>query len=159
MTLVASWEMQPFSEKFQTEIDFFRFPILDRAMPMAEIVYAYGYAIPRGAENLNEALEFLTYMSSVEAQTVLAQGLGPTATPANLDVDPEVLYPSQIKGLALLRDAHEVAIAHFLAVPPAVMGQFENALEKFVRQPDTIHDILLELEAGRQEAVEQGVFK
>ena len=159
MTLVASWEMHAFSEKFQTEIDFFRFPILDPAVPIAEVVYAYGYAMPRGAEDRNEALEFLAVMSSAEAQTMLAQGLGPTATPARLDVDLAVLHASQLKGLTLLREADEAIIAHVLAVPPAVMGQFEDALDLFVSQPDNINQVLLELEEGRQAAVERGWFK
>ena len=159
MTLVASWEMQHFPEKFRTQIDFFRFPVLEPAIPSAEIVFGYGYVMPRDAQDLAQALEFLTYISSVEAQTVLAQGLGPNAIPANLDVDPAVLSPSQIKGLELLRDAEGAALAHFLAVPPAVIGQFEHALTTFVYQPDNINDILLDLETKRQEAVEQGVFK
>ena len=159
MTLITSWEMKHFPEKFQTKIDFFRFPVLEPAIPIAEIVYAYGYVMPRGAEDLDQALEFLTYVSSVEAQTMLAQGLGPNATSANLDIDPKVLSSSQIKGLDLLRDADGAALAHFLAIPPAVIGQFEQALATFVNQPDNINDILLELEAKRQEAVAQGVFE
>ena len=49
MTLTTSSQVAELPLPFQTELDYFRFPIIDPSVPVAESVAAYGYMIPRAA--------------------------------------------------------------------------------------------------------------
>ncbi|MBV7339099.1 extracellular solute-binding protein [Chloroflexi bacterium TSY] len=159
MTLVSSWEKGTLPEKWQNEIDFFRFPFIDPSVPLAELVWSYGYAMPIGVDDVDEAVEFLTYMSSVDTQTILAQGLGPTAIATQPNIDADVLQPSQIKGRDLVNEADDAVIVQLWSLPSAMMMASEQALWLFVHEPENIDAVLLTLEEGRQNALKQGVFQ
>lgn len=158
MTLISSWEVGTLAEQFQNEVDFFRFPRIDPSVPVAEIVWSHGYAIPIGAEDVAEAMEFLTYMSSVEAQTILAQGLGSTAISAHINIDDKVLHSSQVNGQALIGKADNTVVVQLMAFPSTMSSASERALYHFIHHPEEINAVQLILEEGRQRAIEQGLF-
>lgn len=89
----------------QAELDYFSFPILDPSMPVAESVIPMGYVTPVKAAYAPEAVAFLTYLASAEAQTTLAKHLAGgsvTVAPTRTDIDPAVLTPALRKALALV---------------------------------------------------------
>jgi multiple sugar transport system substrate-binding protein len=74
----------------QAELDFFSFPILDPSVAVAQSVIPMGYVTPVKADHAPEAVAFLSYLASAEAQTTLAKHLAGgsvTVAPTRTDID------------------------------------------------------------------------
>jgi ABC-type glycerol-3-phosphate transport system substrate-binding protein len=144
---------------FQEEVDFFRFPIMDPNVPVAEVIDPFGYVVPLGAEHLPATLAFLEYVASPEGQTVGAQAaMFQTAhyAPVRGDVDAEQLPAEQRQALALLNEADETVLSFFSVVPREMFGQVYYRFISFVNKPQEIDEFLLKFEEVRQSMVAQG---
>ena len=72
MALTGPVFLTDLPEPFRKELDFFPFPIIDPSIPPSEVVFSVGYMVPAKAPHRQEALTFLTYLGSDQAQALLA---------------------------------------------------------------------------------------
>ncbi|MCB0187778.1 MAG: carbohydrate ABC transporter substrate-binding protein, partial [Caldilineaceae bacterium] len=146
MALTETYNSSQLPQLFLDELGFFRFPIVNPDIPVAEVVYPFGYGVPIGADHIPQAMAFLTYLSTPEAQVIIAQeGIfsGVTYAPVRRDVDMSLLRTDQQQALAML-DETAVAVPHmWLALPGTVWGGISYEFTRFVREP---HDVEIFME-------------
>lgn len=134
---------------------------MDPTIPVAEVVELSGYAVPVGAEHLPSTLAFLEYVSSPQAQLLVAQTLMSSSAhyvPARRDVDSESLSAAQIKGLTLINEVDETVHSFEFGVPPQMLGSVDPRFKAFVRKPEDIESFISKVEEARQQMVDQGLL-
>lgn len=161
MALSDPYNFSDVPPKFQAEMDFFRFPIIDPTIPTAEIIDLFGYVIPVGADHLPQALDFVTFMGSIEAQSLLAQqpfAQSRIYAPARMDIDPDLLSPQQRQVRELVQTADDAVVPLFYALPRMMWSQMLLGYNKFLRESHDVDLYTQRLEEARQKALEQGLF-
>ncbi len=158
MSLITPLGMAALPDEFHTELDFFRFPTLDPAVPLAEVVTTLGYMAPSQGAHLPETLAFLSYMGSQEGQTIMAQQLGQSSmwVPARNDIDADLLSAAVQQGKAMVQDAPALVSPYMLNLPMEMWPLIDPALANFLRNPDQIDEFLNKLEDARQQALDAG---
>jgi multiple sugar transport system substrate-binding protein/raffinose/stachyose/melibiose transport system substrate-binding protein len=157
MILAGSTEVGSLPQQFQDKLDFFRFPVIDPEVPVGEVAPTFGYVIPVGARHPQEAMEFLAYMVSVEAQTAMVQrssGQDVGVLPVQSGIDATKLTPKVSQGIELVQDADNVGQPYVYSfAPDGGMGFAAYlAFSKFFRNTDNLDSALDDLEKARQQA-------
>lgn len=158
MTLVSPFWMTDLPDKFHSELDFFRFPAFDPAIPPAEVVTTLGYMAPSNGTHRTETLAYLAYMGSKEGQTTMTQQLGQSTlwAPARADIDPDLLSATLKQGKEIVRDVPELVSPYMLTLPNEMWPLIDRALNRFLRNPDQIDEFVNALEEARLKGVEEG---
>lgn len=152
MYLMGQFILDSTAEEVKDDVDFFRFPIIDPAMPIGEDAPTDGYFMSVTANNVDGGKEFLAFMGSAEAQEVVVKELGRLAV--NPDVDPALYNPMQQKGIELIQGADLVVQFYDRDTTPEMADVGMNAMMAFWDDPyndEALDDLLAELEASRQE--------
>jgi multiple sugar transport system substrate-binding protein/raffinose/stachyose/melibiose transport system substrate-binding protein len=152
MYLMGDFIRDSLPDDVEADIDFFRFPIIDPDVPIGEDAPTDGYFIAAQATNVEAAKLFLAYLGSVEVQTYNAEKLG--RLPTNSGVDRSMFTPTQQKGLELIDGADFVAQFYDRDTTPEMADEGMNAFMAFWDDPDSIADLLAELEKARVEIFE-----
>jgi multiple sugar transport system substrate-binding protein/raffinose/stachyose/melibiose transport system substrate-binding protein len=140
------------AEEIRDDIDFFRFPIIDPAMPIGEDAPTDGYFMSVNALNVEGGKEFLAFLGSAEAQTLVVTELGRMAV--NPDVDPALFTPMQQKGLEMINGADLVVQFYDRDTTPEMADVGMNAMMAFWDDPYNealLDQLLADLEVARQE--------
>ncbi|MBS3814893.1 carbohydrate ABC transporter substrate-binding protein, partial [Candidatus Bipolaricaulota bacterium] len=87
-------------EKVKQDLDFFRFPIIDASVPIAEETPTDGYMIPKNAPHPEAAKEFMHFLATRSSQWFFAEELNRIA--ANKNIEPEKYDPMVQKGLRMI---------------------------------------------------------
>jgi len=150
MILQGNWITESYpADRLEAELDFFRFPIIDPDVPLAEEVPIDGYIMAKNAPHPEAAAEFLAFLASKEAQQIVAD--------YDVVARPDVEYPDTPVGRFTRRLVDEiVSPAQFVTqfydrdtLPPMAEAGM-NAFVKFMVYPDKLDDILQELEQARK---------
>jgi ABC-type glycerol-3-phosphate transport system substrate-binding protein len=149
MYLMGDFIRDSLPDETEADLDFFRFPIIDPAVLIGEDAPTDGFFIPVNSQHPEEAKEFLAYLGSVEYQTFFAEELG--RLPTNFDVDKSLFTENQQKGLALIEGADFVAQFYDRDTTPEMADEGMNAFMAFWDDPDSIDELLVDLEAARLE--------
>lgn len=159
MTLTETYNSGQVPALFMDELGFFRFPIMDPALPVAEVVYPFGYAVPVGADHIPQAMAFLSHLSTPEAQSIIAQeGFwgGIIYAPARRDVDQSVLRPDQQQALEMLDESAEAVPHMWLALPRTVWGGISFQFTSFVRGPQDVDGFIQTAQAAQDRGIASG---
>ncbi len=143
------------------EFDFFRFPIINSSVPLAEPVDLIGYVVPANAPHGVQAQEFLTYLGSTEAQALIAaeaQRIDGVYAPVRIDLEADVLTAEMAKALRMIQETAEVVPFAFQWMPNEMWHEFNPAAQRLLRDGVDIQGFMDTLEAARQRAVDKGVF-
>jgi ABC-type glycerol-3-phosphate transport system substrate-binding protein len=147
---------------FQDELAFFSFPVMDSALPVAEVIEPFGYVVPAGAEHIPAVMTFLEYMGSEEAQGFIAQqSMFDTIqyAPVRTDVAEERMTAQQRDMFTLLNEADETVVSLFYALPRSqFFGPVSYEFTRFVREPHDVDRFIQTLEEVRQKMVDQGLL-
>jgi len=149
MYLMGDFIRDSLPDEIEEDLDFFRFPIIDPAVPIGEDAPTDGFFIAANSQHPEEAKNFLAYLGSVDYQTFFADTLG--RLPTNFDVDTSIFNESQQKGLALIEGADFVAQFYDRDTTPEMADEGMNAFMAFWDDPDSVDELLAELEAARLE--------
>jgi ABC-type glycerol-3-phosphate transport system substrate-binding protein len=152
MYLMGDFIRDSIPDDIESDVDFFRFPIIDPSIPIGEDAPTDGYFIPANAQHPEAAKAFLGFLGSVDYQTFYAERLG--RLPTNTGVDRSIFTPIQQKGLELIDGADFVAQFYDRDTTPEMADEGMNAFMAFWDDPDSIADLLEELEKVRQEIFE-----
>jgi multiple sugar transport system substrate-binding protein/raffinose/stachyose/melibiose transport system substrate-binding protein len=152
MYLMGDFIRDSLPDEVEADIDFFRFPVINPDVPIGEDAPTDGYFIAANSTNPDAAKQFLGYLGSVEVQTYNAEKLG--RLPTNSGVDRSMFTDYQQKGMALIDGADFVAQFYDRDTTPEMADEGMNAFMAFWDDPDSIDDLLAELEKVRQEIFE-----
>ncbi|MGB2962428.1 MAG: ABC transporter substrate-binding protein [Anaerolineales bacterium] len=152
MYLMGDFIRDSVPDEVEPDLDFFRFPIIDPTMPIGEDAPTDGFFIAANSQNIDNAKNFLAYLGGVDVQTYYAETLG--RLPTNSGVDREIFTEIQQKGLALIDGADFVAQFYDRDTTPEMADEGMNAFMAFWDDPDSIDELLADLEAARQEIFE-----
>ncbi len=131
------------------ELDFFRFPVIDPRVPLAEEAPTDGYFIPAKVPNLENAKLFLSFLASKEVMELAVKEMKRLVP--RTDIDPR-LYPAYIqKGLKeIIEPATYITQFYDRDTDPEMANKGMNGFIRFMVNPGQLDTILRELEAERQ---------
>lgn len=161
MALLDTYTVGSLPAPFQAELDFFRFPIMDPSIPVANILVPFGYVVPVGAEHLPATMAFLSHVSSPAAQAAVAQqSMFQTIVyaPARTDVELERLSDAQRRVLQMIQEGDEAVLPLWFAVPRQMFGLVRYEISQFVTEPYDVDRFIQKFEEARQKMVSQGLL-
>jgi multiple sugar transport system substrate-binding protein/raffinose/stachyose/melibiose transport system substrate-binding protein len=148
MYLMGAFLADAFPAEAEADLDFFRFPIIDAAMPIGEDAPTNGYFMAAGALNPAGGQALLAHLGSRAVQQRALDTLG--RLPTRIDVDLSRVSPATQKGIALIQSADYVAQFYDRDTTPPMAEAGMAAFVRFWDDPDAIDQILADLEAERQ---------
>jgi ABC-type glycerol-3-phosphate transport system substrate-binding protein len=161
MTLTNSVVLADLPPNLHGELGFFRFPMIDPALPTAEALILYGYVVPAQAEHPEAALDFLAYAVGPEAQAMMAQQMN-TGTAVHAPVNPslgrDALGEELRAGMDLIGEADALTPYLMASVPEAMIPAIARSLRAFLQEPEDVYGFALALEEAREQAVNQGAW-
>lgn len=130
------------------ELDFFRFPIIDPALPIGEDAPTDGFFAAAEADDSELAKRFLAFLGSKEAQETIAKELGRIAPRSDVDTS---IYPSYVqKGLnEIINEADVLMQFYDRDTDPEMASEGMNGFVEFMSNPNRIDRILKQLERER----------
>ncbi|MGD2205336.1 MAG: ABC transporter substrate-binding protein [Anaerolineae bacterium] len=149
MYLMGDFLRDSYPDEDEDKLDFFRFPIIDPAVPVGEDAPTDGFLIAANAQHIEGAKDFIGYLGGVEAQQFFADELG--RLPTNMEVDTSGFTDMQQKGLELIQGADFVAQFYDRDTTPEMADEGMNGFMQFWDNPAEIEEILSYLETVRQE--------
>ncbi|MBI5957424.1 MAG: carbohydrate ABC transporter substrate-binding protein [Chloroflexi bacterium] len=155
MYLMGGFITDSYPDELESDLDFFRFPIIDPAVPIGEDAPTDGYFIAANARNLEGGKDFLAYLGSQEIQQLALDELG--RLPTRTDVDISGIAPATQKGIGLVQGADYVAQFYDRDTTPPMAEAGMEGFSKFWSDPSTIDQVLEDLEAERLRILEEGV--
>jgi multiple sugar transport system substrate-binding protein len=131
------------------DLDFFRFPIIDPAVPVAEEAPTDGFFASARTANPAGTKALLTYLASAEAQQTYVASSSGIVLPANPKAKAKD-SPLVAKGKAMLDSAKELTQFFNRDSSDALQPTADTALTKFLDKPDQIDAILSEWQASAE---------
>ena len=123
------------------DIDFFRFPVIDPKVPMAEEGPTDGYFASARTGHKDEVKELMRYLGTAQAQEIYLKGSSGTALPTNPKAK-DTGTPLVKKGRALIEGATDVTQFFNRDSSDALQPTADTALTKFLAKPKEIGSIL-----------------
>ncbi|WP_392674912.1 ABC transporter substrate-binding protein [Streptomyces sp. LN785] len=123
------------------DIDFFRFPVIDPKVPLAEEAPTDGYFASARTGRKDETKELLRYLASAEAQEIYLKGSSGTSLPTHPDAK-DSGTPLVIKGRKLIEDAADITQFFNRDSSDALAPTADTALTRFLAKPKEIGSIL-----------------
>lgn len=152
MYLMGQFINDAVSEEVSEDMDFFRFPIINKNVPVGEDLPTDGFMIPAKAPNPEMAKDFIAFLASVEGQRVFAEDMGRMVP--NTDVPDEVYDEAALKGKEMIESTDALAQFYDRDMDPAMAGDTMDLLMKFWQYPDQYESIMEEMEQVRQDVME-----
>jgi len=131
------------------DIDFFQFPIIDPAVPVAEEAPTDGYFASKKVKDVDGTKKFMSWLATAEAQEIYVQNSSGTVIPANPD-GKAADTPLVKKGKAMIEGAAEITQFFNRDSSDALQPTADAALTKFLDKPDQIDQILKDWQAAAQ---------
>lgn len=123
------------------DIDFFRFPVIDPKVPLAEEAPTDGYFASARTGRKDEAKEMLRYLASAEAQEIYLKGSSGTSLPTHPDAK-DSGTPLVVKGRELIENAADITQFFNRDSSDALAPTADTALTHFLSKPKEIGSIL-----------------
>ncbi|WP_327592080.1 ABC transporter substrate-binding protein [Streptomyces chartreusis] len=123
------------------DIDFFRFPIIDPKVPLAEEAPTDGYFASARTGRKDGVLDLLGYLATAEAQEIYIKGSSGTVLPCHPDAK-DSGTPLVRKGRKHIEEAAEITQFFNRDSSDALQPTADNALTKFLAKPKEIGSIL-----------------
>ena len=123
------------------DIDFFRFPVIDPKVPLAEEAPTDGYFAGARTGRADQVKEFLRYLATAEAQETYLKASSGTALPTHPDAK-DSGTALVVKGRKLIEDAAEITQYFNRDSSDALAPTADTALIRFLAKPKEIGSIL-----------------
>lgn len=148
MYLMGQFLLDATSEEVAKDINFFRFPIIDKDVPVAEDLPTDGFMIPKNAQNPKAAKDFLAFLSSVEGQRGFAEDVGRLVT--NKDMPDKYYTDLANKGRKMVNNTDKLTQFYDRDMNPELADKTMDSLMAFWHSPEDYKDIMKQMEAHRQ---------
>ncbi len=147
MYLIGNFIVPAFPEDVADNMDFFRFPIIDEKVALAEEAPADTIHIPAKAKNKEDARKFLAFVARKDTQEMINNILVQIPTNEQSEVlDNRFLE----KGVVMLREAEGTSQFYDRDTQPDMAKIGMNAFQEFMVKPERLNKILNRLEKDRQ---------
>ncbi|MFI1393628.1 ABC transporter substrate-binding protein [Streptomyces sp. NPDC020681] len=123
------------------DIDFFRFPVIDPKIPLAEEAPTDGYFAGARTSRTDEVKDLLRYLATAEAQEIYLKSSSGTALPTHPDAK-DSGTPLVAKGRKLIEEAAEITQYFNRDSSDALSPTADTALTRFIARPKEIGAIL-----------------
>ncbi|WP_432197342.1 ABC transporter substrate-binding protein [Streptomyces sp. bgisy027] len=123
------------------DIDFFRFPVIDPKVPLAEEAPTDGYFASARTGRKDGVLDLLGYLATAEAQEIYIKGSSGTVLPCHPDAK-DSGTPLVQKGRKHIEEAAEITQFFNRDSSDALQPTADTALTKFLARPKEIGSIL-----------------
>ncbi len=153
MYLMGGFILDSYPDELEEDLNFFRFPIIDPAIPVGEDAPTDGFFAAATAGNPEGAAEFLAYLGSKEVQQMSFDELG--RLPVRTDVDISAATPMTQKGIELIQTADYIAQFYDRDTTPPMAEVGMEGFMRFWDDPSQIDTILADLEAERLRILEE----
>lgn len=131
------------------DIDFFQFPIIDPAVPVAEEGPTDGFFASARTPRKAEVAEFLKYAATAEGQDVYIKASTGTVLPTNPGAK-DSGTPLVTKGRKLLQDAKELTQFFNRDSSDALQPTADTALVRFIQNPNEVDSILTDWQSAAE---------
>ncbi|MEU2925834.1 substrate-binding domain-containing protein [Streptomyces sp. NPDC007251] len=123
------------------DIDFFRFPVIDPKVPLAEEAPTDGYFASARSGRARQVGDLLKYLATAEAQEIYIKGSSGTVLPCNPDAK-DAGTALVKKGRAHIESAAEITQFFNRDSSDALQPTADTALTKFIAKPKDVGSIL-----------------
>ncbi|MGW1542103.1 ABC transporter substrate-binding protein [Streptomyces sp. NPDC002309] len=123
------------------DIDFFRFPVIDPKIPLAEEAPTDGYFASARSGRAEQVVDLLRYFATAEAQEIYIKGSSGTALPTHPDAKDSGTDLVK-KGRAHVAEAAEITQFFNRDSSDALQPTADTALTKFLAKPKSVGAIL-----------------
>ncbi|HEX3788029.1 MAG TPA: extracellular solute-binding protein [Pseudonocardiaceae bacterium] len=149
MMLIGTFFADAAPKDILPDLDFFQFPVLDPAVPLAEEGPADGYFASSRTAHRAEVMDWLKYVATAPAQELYIKNSSGTVLPTNPDAK-DSGTPLVAKGRALLESAKELTQFFNRDSSDALQPTADSALVRFIQKPNELPSILSDWQAAAQ---------
>ncbi|MEV0715234.1 ABC transporter substrate-binding protein [Asanoa sp. NPDC050611] len=135
------------------DLDFFRVPIIDPSVPVAEEAPTDGYFASAKSKNPEGAKELLSYLASAPAQQQFIQLAKSSNLPTSQQVDTSTFAPLVQKGIKLLNESKAITQFFNRDSSDELQTTADTALTKFLDKPGDVNKILAEWQASAKKVL------
>ncbi|MFD7438771.1 ABC transporter substrate-binding protein [Streptomyces sp. NPDC059861] len=141
MMLIGTFFADAAPKEALDDIDFFRFPVIDPKVPLAEEAPTDGYFASARTGRGDQVVDLLRYLATAEAQEIYIKGSSGTALPTHPDAK-DAGTALVKKGRAHVAEATEITQFFNRDSSDALQPTADTALTKFLAQPKSVGGIL-----------------
>ncbi|MEV0485234.1 extracellular solute-binding protein [Streptomyces sp. NPDC050508] len=141
MMLIGTFFADATPKSALADVDFFRFPIIDSKVPLAEEAPVDGYFASARTGRHDQVIDLMKYLATAEAQEIYIKGSSGTVLPCNPDAK-DAGTALVKKGRKHVAEATEVTQFFNRDSSDALQPTADNALTKFLAKPKSIGSIL-----------------
>lgn len=131
------------------DLDFFQFPIIDPAVPVAEEGPTDGFFASARTAHRSQVVEFLKYAATAEAQDLYIKNSTGTVLPTNPSAH-DSGTALVTKGRKLLQDAKELTQFFNRDSSDALQPTADAALVRFIQNPNEVDSILTDWQSAAE---------
>jgi multiple sugar transport system substrate-binding protein len=142
MYLVGAFITSAVPAEMVDDIDFFRVPIIDDSLPVAEEAPTDGFFASAKTRNVKGTRKLLTYLASPASQQKYIELAKSSNLPTSPDVDTSKFSPLVKKGIAFLGETDEITQFFNRDSSDELQTTADAALTKFLDKPKDVSSIL-----------------
>jgi multiple sugar transport system substrate-binding protein len=135
------------------DLDFFRVPIIDPSVPVAEEAPTDGYFASAKSRNPQGAKELLGYLASAPAQQQFIQLAKSSNLPTSQAVDTTTFAPLVQKGIKMLNESKAITQFFNRDSSDELQTTADTALTKFLDKPGDVNKILTEWQGAAKKVL------
>jgi multiple sugar transport system substrate-binding protein len=150
MYLIGAFITQTMAEEVADDIDFFRVPVIDPAVPLAEEAPTDGYFASAQSNDPAGAKDLLSYLASPEAQQQFISLAGSSNLPTSPDVATADFSPLVQQGIEMLNQSDAITQFFNRDSSDELQTTADTALTRFLDAPDEVDAILADWQAAAQ---------
>ncbi|MFJ6567836.1 ABC transporter substrate-binding protein [Streptomyces sp. NPDC091292] len=143
MMLIGTFFADSAPKNALDDIDFFRFPVIDAKVPLAEEAPTDGYFASARTGREDGVKDFLRYLATAEAQEIYVKGSSGTAIPCHPDAKDSGTDLVK-KGRAHVAEAAEITQFFNRDSSDALQPTADNAIIRFFAKPSSVDSVLRE---------------
>jgi multiple sugar transport system substrate-binding protein len=153
MYLIGAFITQSVPKDVVNDIDFFRVPIIDSSLPVAEEAPTDGFFASAKSKNTSGAKDLLAYLASPTSQQQFIALSNSSNLPTSPQVDTSTFSPLVQKGITFLKET--AAITQFFNRDSSdeLQTTADTALTRFLDSPNDVNSILASWQAAAQKVL------
>jgi multiple sugar transport system substrate-binding protein len=153
MYLVGAFITSAVPSDVSNDLDFFRVPIIDPSVPVAEEAPTDGFFASAKSKNPQGAKDLLSYLASPTAQQQFITLAKSSNLPTSDKVDTSGFSPLVQKGIQMLNDTKEITQFFNRDSSDELQTTADTALTKFLDRPGDVNKILSDWQASAKKVL------
>jgi multiple sugar transport system substrate-binding protein len=153
MYLVGAFVTSAVPSDVVADLDFFRVPIIDPNVPLAEEAPTDGFFASAKSKNPQGAKDLLSYLASPGAQQQFITLSKSSNLPTSSKVDTSGFSPLVQKGIQMLNDTKEITQFFNRDSSDELQTTADTALTKFLDRPGDVNKILTDWQASAKKVL------